>query len=373
MVHRFRFPTLLALAVALIALGIVSSGSAVDAAVPSGKPTTFSMLGLASVQGEAVIVDVVVAVQPGQNAVEVARAALAAQGARPFDSARLGSEGFTLTGLLWDSLPVVQYYNASNEPSSLSGSGQTALTNTHATWDGVATSLFDIDSGGLTTRCPSLVKECPGRQSFDGFNDVGWVRLDRRTLGVTWYGTTTDEADMALNTRFSWNDGCANVSGSYDVQTVFLHENGHVVGLGHSNDANTIMFPSYQGATCTLDQDDQEGATYLYDNNVTGTVSGTVTDGTGGIEGATVVLQDTGLQAITASDGAYTISGIPDPVTYTVTASADGFETSTISRLTVVGATGADFALTPTGGGDDGGGGGGPPFCGSNPNHPACQ
>ena len=358
----------------IIALGILSSGSAASAAVPSGQPKAFSMLGVANVGGETVIVDVVVAVQPGQNAAEVARAALAAQGARPFESANLGSEGFTVLGLVWDQFSdasttndfVTQNYNpgspkTEDEPASLDGNGQTAMTNTHTTWDGVTTSSFDINFGGTTTRCPSLVRECKGPQKFDGNNDVAWLQLAGNILGVTWFSSSIDEADIALNTNFTWNDGCTNVHDSFDVQTVFLHENGHTVGLGHSDDAGSVLQPVYHGANCDLGTDDNEGATYLYDSDVTGSVFGTVTDGNNPIKGATVVLEGTGLWATTAEDGTYTISGgvlnsVPDPVTYTVTASAADHESATILRLNVDGAvTGVNFTLA-TGGGDGGGG-----------------
>lgn len=369
MAHHFRFPAILALAVALIALGILSSGSAASAAVPSGQPKAFSMLGVANVGGEPVIVDVVVAVQPGQNAAEVARAALAAQGARPFESVNLGSEGFTVLGLVWDQFSdasttndfVTQNYNpgsskTQDEPASLNGNGETALTDTHTTWDGVATSSFDINFGGTTDRCPSLVRECKGRQKFDGNNDVAWLQLEGNVLGVTWFSTSIDEADIALNTGFNWNGGCTDVANSFDAQTVLLHENGHTVGLGHSDDAGSVLQPFYHDADCDLGTDDNEGATYLYDSDVTGSVSGTVTDGTNPIEGATVVLEGTGLWATTAADGTYTISGVADPVTYTVTASAADHESATISRRTVDGAvTGVNFALA-TGGGGGGGG-----------------
>src|SRR5215218_7111499 len=61
---------------------------------------------------------------------------------------------------------------------------------------------YDIGYGGGTTRCPSLVQECPGAQFNDPYNDVGWLALGGTTLGVTWYTTSDPEADMALNTRF---------------------------------------------------------------------------------------------------------------------------------------------------------------------------
>ena len=57
---------------------------------------------------------------------------------------------------------------------------------------------------------------------------------------------------------------------------------------------------------------------------------------------------------------------MPDPVTYSVTASADGFESDTLLRLTVddVAEIGIDFKLTSSGDGNGGGnGGGGPPSC----------
>ncbi|MCH7997130.1 MAG: hypothetical protein IIB11_05075 [Chloroflexi bacterium] len=175
-----------------------------------GPPTVVSALGIATVQGETVLVDVIVVVRAGQNANEAARRALEGQGARPFDSANLGSEGFTLTGLVWDNLPVVQNYNpGSNKTEPEPVNGQSALTNTHTTWGAVTTSDFAFAAIGTTDRCPSLVRECKGRQYTDGNNDVAWMKINGcYTLGVTWFSTSKPEADMALNINFSWaSDG----------------------------------------------------------------------------------------------------------------------------------------------------------------------
>ena len=354
-------------ALVLIAMLMVSMAAAPASSAggpPDAKPRVIFVPGIAKVGGEDVLVEIAVLVPAGKDPNEAAREALERQGARPFESAGLGSAGFTLTGLVWDNLPVDQNYNpgspkTENEPASLNGSGKNALTKTHATWDGVATSSFDINFDGTTDRCPSLVRECRGRQRFDGNNDVAWLKLAGNVLGVTWFGS--GEADIALNTNFSWNDGCVDVSGSFDAETVLLHENGHIVGLGHSDDTNSVMQPFYHGSDCDLGTDDEEGTTFLYDDQITGSVSGTVTNGIGGIEGATVVLEGTGLSATTGGSGIYTISGVPDPVTYDVTSSADGFESATV-RQTVQGAavTEVNFALTATGGGNGGGDGAAP-------------
>ena len=331
----------------------------------NGASRIISVLGIGQVQGQAVIVDILVKVQPGQNANEVARDALQSQGARPFESANLGSKGFTVIGSEWNSFPVVQKYNSMNEPNNLA---QTALTNTHTTWDGVSTSLFDINFGGTTTNCPSLIRECPGPQFFDDSNDVGWLKMRRNILGVAVFSNSGQEADMALSTRVNWNVGCVDVANSIDIETVFLHENGHVVGLGHSDDAGSVLQPSYQGAACGLGDDDKEGATFLYDNNILGSVSGTVKDTDDmPVSGATVVLEDTSLSTMTAADGTYTILDVPDPVTYDVTASM-GDASDTVLRVYVsVGVTGVDFTLDI---GDGGNGGGNCPPKSRSPNCP---
>jgi len=119
-----------------------------------------------------------------------------------------------------------------------------------------------------TTRCPSLVRECPGRQYFDANNDVGWLNItDPSVLGVTWYSTSRDEFDMALdNQDFNWYVGDSDAIGGnqIDTQTVWLHELGHGLGLGHSDVSGAVMEPYYAGVRRVLHQDDTNGVSYLY-------------------------------------------------------------------------------------------------------------
>ena len=156
---------------------------------------------------------------------------------------------------------MVQYYNGAGEATA---GACTALDNTYPDWSGVSNSSFRIQSGGTTTRCPSLVRECAGPQRNDRYNDVGWARLSNGTLCVTWSTSGTDEADMAINTRYAWSTGCVAQPGTFDLESVYLHENGHVAGLGHSTDVNAVMYPSYQTARCALAQDDVNGIAALY-------------------------------------------------------------------------------------------------------------
>ena len=124
---------------------------------------------------------------------------------------------------------AAQPYNPSGQPVS----GQSALVNTQSTWNSAGSS-FRFVNGGTTSTCPSLIPGCAGGQRWDGENGVGWAALEDGTLGVTIYNPSIDEADMGINNRYAWNLGCQELATSYDLQTVILHENGHVLGLDHS-------------------------------------------------------------------------------------------------------------------------------------------
>ncbi|XP_011072962.1 metalloendoproteinase 1-like [Sesamum indicum] len=60
-----------------------------------------------------------------------------------------------------------------------------------------------------------------------------------------------------------WVDGVT--LGAFDMQTVGLHELGHVLGLGHTNDTGAIMYPYIgDGLRKVLGQDDINGIKALY-------------------------------------------------------------------------------------------------------------
>jgi len=243
-------------------------------AVAQADGKVASATGVKQVNGQTVYVDVVVAVPTGQTARQATDQALAEQGARREKPPWAGNPGgpggggggggdpeFAYTGLKWDPASVTQNYNPANQPLSALG----ALTSTHTTWNGVSGSAFRFALGDDdTSRCPSLVQQCKGPQVTDGLNDVGWASLGGSTLGVTWFTTSDPEADMAISTRFAWHLGCTDSGAGYDLETVFLHENGHVAGLDHTSTTQSVMYPSYQSARCTLYQYDEDAMAFLY-------------------------------------------------------------------------------------------------------------
>jgi hypothetical protein len=255
-----RFTCLVSLALVLALPASAQAGGRVASAT-----------GVKQVNGKPLYVDVVVAVPAGQSDRQATDMALAEQGARrakpPWAGGPGGPNGggggdqFSYTGLEWDPPSVTQHYNPAGQPFA---TAKTALTNTYPDWNSISGSNYRISSGADTGACPSLVRECTGPQLNDGSNDVGWLPLSGgTTLGVTWFTTGNTEADMALSTRFTWNSTCADGSG-FSAETVFLHENGHVAGLDHVDRTDSVMYPNYQSARCTLFQYDKDAMANLY-------------------------------------------------------------------------------------------------------------
>ena len=248
----------------LLFFSAISSSPQVHAAPE--HPQVISAFG--KIPGQDLYAHVIVVVPPGADKKQTVGESLRQQGLKPFDSL-----DFSTTGMVHDqfrdgtSNPVfIQNYNPANDPT---GDGHSILKASQIIWNDVPSSNFvfmqpDVSNDLTTDRCPSLVKECPGRQVTDSFNDVAWMSIkDRNTLGVTWYSTNADEADMALNTNFTWKVN-SNAPNTFDPLTVLIHENGHVLGLGHSDVEGTIMEAIYEGVRQTLHNDDICGIQTLY-------------------------------------------------------------------------------------------------------------
>jgi hypothetical protein len=223
---------------------------------------------------------------------------------------KLGTRVDTRTVTLrWEEFPV--RYFVTNEAGGGVSAAQLrdAVVKAFGTWEAVETADTSSQFAGLTSARPN---------DDDGLTVIGFVnRPDQdRTLGATSFLIDTlsgeiVEAEIYLNSFFQWSAAPNGEANRFDVESIALHEVGHLLGLGHSAlgetelrnggrrviAAESVMFPvAFSAGTIvgrTLRPDDIAGISDSYPNGQfrreLGSVSGRVTKSGRGVLGAHVV------------------------------------------------------------------------------------
>jgi hypothetical protein len=251
--------------------------------------------------------------------------------------------GFDMNGrsiiLKWGRTPVQYFVSSTGVPGVTPNDVQGAVSRAFATWQAVPTASIAYQFGGYTSNLPG---EDDGRSTLGFLNEP---ELDRVLASTSFLvdGVTGElvESDIFFNSAFAWSVSSSGERNRWDLESIALHEIGHLSGLGHSAIGETeiaaggrrvlsvdaVMFPIALGtgdvSMRTLRPDDVAGISDLYPdagfNDETGSVSGRVTKNGGGVFGAHVVAFDIARGEMVANftlrnDGQFSIAGLrPGP------------------------------------------------------------
>ena len=271
-------------------------------------------------------------------------ALVVALGGGPADAFAYLKFGVTAGGqsvtLKWTEMPVTYYVSNQSVPGVVAADFRAALGRAFATWEAVPTASILYRFGGFTSALPG---------DDDGLNTLGFrsaPELDRVLASTSFLVDTVTgallESDIFFNSAFQWSVDPSGQPSRFDLESIALHEIGHMSGLGHSMlgetelgptggrrvlAAEAVMFPIAYGAGNISARkpraDDVAGLSDLYPagdfTRNTGSLSGRVTKNGQGVFGAHVVAFNPAAGVLVAnfsldSQGHFSIAGLsPGP------------------------------------------------------------
>jgi hypothetical protein len=223
---------------------------------------------------------------------------------------KLGTQvGSRTVTLKWRQFPIRYFITNVGTTGVSPQQFQGAVTRALSTWHAVDTAQTSSQFVGFV-QAPPFVSDGASVMGFQSRPDQ-----DRTLAATTFTVDQTDgsilESDIFFNTIFPWSTADAGGTDRFDVESIALHETGHLLGLSHSAlgeteliaggrrviAAEAVMFPiAFTRGNIsdrTLKADDIAGISDIYGTTTFqrnfGSISGRVTKNGRGVEGAHVV------------------------------------------------------------------------------------
>jgi hypothetical protein len=253
---------------------------------------------------------------------------------------KLGSRvGDRTVTLKWEDFPI-RYFVTDRSSGTVSANDfQATIDRAFATWEAVEGVNLSTEFVGFTQASP---------RTGDDLTVLGFDNRpeQERVLGATSFLIDTSdgeiiESDIFFNTLFNWSVSSGGTVGQFDLESIAVHEIGHLLGLGHSAigetevrpggrrvlGAEAVMFPIAFSSGNVQDRelkaDDIAGIVDIYasaaQRRQVGSISGKITKNGDGVLGAHVVAFNPRSGALVGGfslneDGSFVIGGLePGP------------------------------------------------------------
>jgi hypothetical protein len=202
------------------------------------------------------------------------QAPLAVAGAAAGEAMTVGSSaagGYTINGYKWPTDTVTYKVNVNTtqtDGGTVSGGDFLAAIRRAAnTWTYVEEADISLVYEGQASST---------RPGFNGANEILFVdegtddgagsSLPLATTLVFYMNGTIVEADIKVNDAYVWSAAGSPPAAAYDLQSLLLHEMGHLLGLGHDEGEQAAMFDSIAPGTTKrgLGENDRQGVAAVY-------------------------------------------------------------------------------------------------------------
>ena len=228
-----------------------------------------------------------------------------------FAAAIFSTRGYVLEGPKWPSGTVTMQL-------SLGNAGRT-LSDGNTNWNSAVAPALDAWNQVLgTVQLSGVMNSTVPVSQGDHENSMAFAStffgqsFGSNTLAITGYsysGSTMIEADILFNSAWTWDSYQGPLQSAMDIRRVALHELGHVLGLGHPDQAGqhvSAIMNSMVSDLYLLQTDDISGGQSLY-----GAPSSSPTPTPSPTASATPAPSATATPAATPSTLAVSISAAP--------------------------------------------------------------